>query len=178
MSIAWYWPDWNPGTGHEERKNRMTMTYGEALALSGISIPEHLEAEAEVPVLTGPQAQGDLLIIPMADAYRGTEQVPFWPQGTIVPMDGVQVVHGEATGNTHWLHAGFNSPGVTFYRPERAGAVRAEGVSLVVGVVTVPAGQSAMLVHTDEHGANGIGEGRYEIRQKREQADEVRYVED
>jgi len=169
MSIAWYWPDWNPATGHEERKNRMTMTYGEALALSGISIPEHLEAEAEVPVLTGPQAQGDLIIVPLAAAYPAGERAPAWPRGAIVPMDGVQVVHGEATGNTHWLHAGFNSPGVTWHRAD---------ADLVVGVVTVPAGQTAMLVHTDEHGANGIGEGRYEIRQKREQADEVRYVED
>jgi hypothetical protein len=147
----------------------MTMTYGEALGLSQISIPEHLEAEAEVPVLTSPQAQGDLMIVPLALAYE-TGRAPAWPQGPIVPLGGVQVVHGEATGNTHWLHAGFNSPGVTWHRTDDA--------DLVVGVVTVPAGQAAMLVHTDEHGANGIGEGRYEIRQKRELADEVRYVED
>ena len=145
----------------------MSMTYGEALALSRISIPEHLEAEAEVPVLAGPQAQGDLMIVPFSLAYDG--DAPDYPQGVILPADGVQVVHGEATGNTHWLHAGFNSPGVTWHRAD-------EG--LVVGVVTVPAGQTAMLVHTDEHGANGIGPGVYEIRQKRELADEIRYVED
>ncbi len=147
----------------------MTMTYGEALALSSISIPEHLEAEAEVPVLTTPQAQGDLMIVPVDLAYTGIEQTPFWPQGKIIPMGGVQVVHGEVTGNTHWLHAGFNSPDVAWHRADR---------DLVIGVVTVPAGQTAMLVHTDEHGANGIGAGVYEIRQKRELADEVRYVED
>ena len=152
-----------------EKGEIVTMTYGEALAMSGISIPEHLEAEAEVPVLTGPQAQGDLMIVPLGQAYEAGERLPAWPQGAIVPLDGVQVVHGEATGNTHWLHAGFNSPGVTWHRADDG---------LVVGVVTVPPGQSAMLVHTDEHGANGIGPGRYEIRQKREQADEVRYVED
>jgi hypothetical protein len=144
------------------------MTYGEALALSAISIPEHLEAEAEVPVLTTPQAQGDLMIVPLALAYENG-RTPVWPQGAVVPLGGVQVVHGEATGNTHWLHAGFNSPGVTWHRAD---------AGLVVGVVTVPAGQTAMLVHTDEHGANGIGGGRYEIRQKRELADEIRYVED
>lgn len=142
------------------------MTYGEALALSAISIPEHLEAEAEVPVLTGPQAQGDLIIVPLDQA----REVQDWPVGKIVPMGGVQVVHGEATGNTHWLHAGFNSPGVSWYRAGNDG--------LVLGVVTVPKDQTAMLVHTDEHGANGIGPGRYEIRQKRELADEIRYVED
>lgn len=147
----------------------MTMNYGQALALSSISVPEHLEAEAEVPVLTVPQAQGDLMIVPVDLAYEGTEQTPFWPRGKIIPLEGVQVVHGEATGNTHWLHAGFNSPGVTWHRAD---------AGLVVGVVTVPRGQTAMLVHTDEHGANGIGEGVYEIRQKRELADEIRYVED
>ena len=145
------------------------MTYGEALALSHISIPEHLEAEAVVPVLTRPQAQGDLMIVPLALAYGEGERAPTWPRGAVVPPGGVQVVHGEATGNTHWLHAGFSSPGVTWHRAD---------AGLVVGIVTVPAGQTAMLVHTDEHGANGIGEGRYEIRQKRELADEVRYVED
>lgn len=150
------------------------MTYGEALALSSISLPEHLEAEAEVPVLTGPQAQGDLMIVPLSQAYGEGEHVPAWPQGTIVPLGGIQVVTGEATGNTHWLHAGFNSPGVAWHRPQLPGGD--EG--LVIGVVTVPAGQTAMLVHTDEHGANGIGQGRYEIRQKRELADEIRYVED
>jgi hypothetical protein len=144
------------------------MTYGKALAMSQVSIPEHLEAGAEVPVLAGPQAQGDLMIVPLGLAYDDGRK-PDWPQGKIVPPGGVQVVHGEATGNTHWLHAGFNSPGVAWHRADQ---------DLVVGVVTVPQGQSAMLVHTDEHGANGIAAGVYEIRQKREQADEVRYVED
>lgn len=147
----------------------MSMTYSEALALSGISIPEHLEAEAEVPVLSGPQAQGDLIIVPLAQAYGEGERAPAWPQGKPLPLEGTQVIHGEATGNTHWLHSGFNSPGVLWHRADQG---------LVIGVVTVPAGQTAVLVHTDEHGANGIAPGVYEVRQKREQADEVRYVED
>jgi len=145
----------------------MSMTYAQALAMASVAIPEHLEAEAQVPVLTGPQAQGDLMIVPLSLAYEGTPRG--WPQGSIVPLEGVQVVHGEATGNTHWLHAGFNSPGVLWHRADDG---------QVVGVVTVPAGQTAMLVHTDEHGANGIGPGRYEIRRKREQLDEISYVAD
>lgn len=145
------------------------MTYGDALALASVTIPEHLEAEAQVPVLTGPQCQGDLMIVPLAMAYEPGEAVPAWPQGQLVGDQGVQVVHGEATGNTHWLHAGFGSPGVTWHRAD---------ADLIVGVVTVPAGQTAMLIHTDEHGANGIGPGVYEIRRKREQAEEARYVED
>lgn len=136
-----------------------TMTYRDALDLAGVSIPEHLEAEAEVPVLAGPQAQGDLLIVP---ASRD------WPAGGPVPAEGIQVVHGEATGNTHWLHNGFGSQ-VSWYRAD---------AGQVVGVVTVPEGETAMLIHTDEHGANGIGAGVFEIRSKREQADEIRAVAD
>lgn len=147
----------------------MSMTYGEALALAKVSLPEHLEAEAQVPVLSGPQAQGDLMIVPVAMAYDDPTAVPERPAGQLIGLDGVQVVHGEATGNTHWLHAGFASPGVAWHRADDG---------LVVGVVTVPAGQTAMLVHTDEHGANGIGPGAYEIRRKREQLDEIAYVAD
>ena len=33
-------------------------TYRTALALAGLDVPEHLIADAEVPILTGPQAQG------------------------------------------------------------------------------------------------------------------------
>lgn len=156
--------------GNERKETGMAnMTYGQALSMAQVSVPEHLEAEAEVPVLTGVQCQGDLMVIPVAMAYEPGPARSQWPDGKPVGLAGVQVVHGEATGNTHWLHAGFNSPGVLWHRAD-------EGQ--VVGVVTVPEGQTAMLVHTDEHGANGIGPGRYEIRRKRELADEIRYVED
>jgi hypothetical protein len=130
-------------------------TYATALALSGITVPDHLTADAEVPVLTGPQAQGDLLIVQLADSPGS----PARPATEPVPAAGVQVIHGEATGNTHWLHAGFDSPGVRWSRAEEQG-VR-------VGVLTVPRGQSALLIHTDEHGANGIGPGTYAIHRKR-----------
>lgn len=136
-----------------------TMTYGQALSLASVTLPEHLEAEAEVPVLTGPQAQGDLLVVPTTRD---------WPAGKPVPQAGVQVVHGEATGNTHWLHNGFGTT-CLWHRA---------GLGQVVGVVTVPEGGTAMLIHTDEHGANGIGAGTYEIRRKRELADEIRQVAD
>lgn len=138
------------------------LTYGAALAAHNVTIPEHLVADAEVPVLTGVQAQGDLLIRPICSQHKG---VP-------VPDAGVQVIHGEATGNTHWLNRGPDSPGVTWAQP-MPGAD-----PVVLGVLTVPAGQSAYLIHTDEHGANGVGPGVYEIRRQREQADEIRYVSD
>jgi hypothetical protein len=42
-------------------------TYRSALALIGAGVPDHLVADAEVPILTGPQAQGDLLVIPQEE---------------------------------------------------------------------------------------------------------------
>jgi hypothetical protein len=81
----------------------------------------------------------------------------------------VQIVRGEATGNTHWLHRGFDSPGVRW---------AAADDSLVLGRLSVPEGESALLIHTDEHGANGIGPGTYALHRKREQAAVVRPVVD
>lgn len=136
------------------------MTFGEALAKVGASVPEHLIADAEVPIISGVQAQGDLLIVPTAKM----------PDGAALVSDaGVQVVFGEATGNSHFLHRGFDSPDVMFVRANDP---------LIVGYVSVPEGQSAQLIHTDEHGSNGIGPGVYAIHGKREMADQIRRVQD
>ena len=145
-------------------------TYGSALALVGVVVPDHLSAQTEVPVLTGPQAQGDLLVVP--------EDVPDAGDWEPVTAAGIQVVHGEATGNTHWLHAGFDSPGVAWLRRDARGSRSEHGRShadeeLVVGYLQVPQGQNALLIHTDEHGANGIGAGRYAIRRKRQLVPEL-----
>lgn len=133
----------------------MTYTYGDALSLIGVAVPGHLLADAEVPVLSGPQAQGDLMVFPTTEP-DGLAWEP-------VPEAGVQVVHGEATGNTHWLHRGFASPDVEWADglPELTGRQ-------LLGYLRVPDGQSAMLIHTDEHGANGIGPGTYAVHRKRQ----------
>lgn len=136
-------------------------TYGTLLSAHGIAIPEHLEAEAQVPVLTGPQAQGDLLVVPVERTQLGA--------GQPVPQGGYQVVRGEAAAHTHWL----DGLGPVSYAPNNG---RLDG--LVLGELTVPGGSVAYLTHEDEHGSNGIGPGRYEIRRKRQQADEIAYVDD
>jgi hypothetical protein len=128
-------------------------TYATALARSGVSVPDHLVADAVVPVLTGPQAQGDLMVVPVASPPGGLD----WQT---VPDAGVQVIHGEATGNTHWLHRGLGSPSVRWTFDQA-------GVRL--GFLDVAPGNTAMLIHTDEHGANGIGPGTYAIHRKRAQ---------
>jgi hypothetical protein len=143
----------------------MATTYAEALNKIGVTIPDHLAADAEVPVLTGVQAQGDLLIVPAtADEFDVSKVV--WET---MPSAGVQVVVGEATGNTHWLHRGFESPNVQWARLD---------AGLRLAAVNVPEGQSAELIHTDEHGANAMGPGCYVIRGKQELADQIRRVAD
>lgn len=152
-------------------------TYAEALAKVGTQVPEHLEAEAEVPVLTGMQRQGDILVQPASQAViqnvqftlgsRMTENGEIIGKLAEVSQNGVQVVTGEESGNTHWLHNGFES---------RVLWMRGGVEQNVVGYVVVPEGQSAMLIHTDEHGANGIGPGCYEIRRKMEMTQSTNWV--
>jgi hypothetical protein len=139
---------------------RMSMTFADALTKVGVTVPDHLIADAEVPVLSVPQAQGDLLIVPLLSSRA---------ELAAVPDEGVQVVFGEATGNSHYLHRGFDSPDVSYAR------VR-EGQR--IAVVFVPEGQNAQLIHTDEHGSAAFGAGLWGIHEKREQADEIRRVTD
>ena len=124
-----------------------------------VELNEHLIADAEVPVLTGVQRQGDVLVVP---TRKGAET------GSPVPPEGVAVVRGENGGNTHLLVA----DGAVTWR-----AVRPQRGSLALGVVTVEGGATAYLAHP-EHGFMGIGAGTYRISRQREQADEIRVVAD
>jgi len=90
----------------------MTLTFEQALSRIGVSIPAHLIADAEVPILDTPQPQGDLLIMPNHLDPFDAESVDLGP----LPDEGIQVVTSEATGNTHWLHRGFDSPDVMWGR--------------------------------------------------------------
>lgn len=150
----------------------MATTYKSALDKIGVSIPAHLEADAEVPVLDEPQAQGDLLLVPLRlDPAESPAEEAWEP----VPDNGVAVVRGEGTGNTHWLHRGFDSPGV-LYAPQAATPRNVSADALVIGFVRVPEGQCAELIHTDEHGCNALAPGDWVIRRKRAQAGIVRIV--
>lgn len=120
-----------------------------------VDIPAHLEAEAEVPVLTGLQRQGDVIVIPMTPG-QVSNLVP-------IPSEGVPVVRGEAGGNTHLL------VGSGRY------ARRDQGAHL--GTLVVDEGETAWLIHR-EHGAQGIGGGTYRLRRQREMADEIKLVQD
>lgn len=137
----------------------MTTTYEAALARHDITIPPHLAADAEIPVVCGMQRQGDLLIAPQpAGLVAGL---------TPVGAGGVQLVAGEASGNTHWLDSA---------DPQRPVSWSTAGTGL--GVIVVPDGTHALVTHTDEHGSIAVGPGCYRVVRQRELADEIRTVAD
>lgn len=126
--------------------------------LTGVAVETGWEPDFEVPVLTGFQRQGDVLVAPS----KGTAE-------TVVPESGCPVVRGESGGNTHAIFA--DGPGVLCdVRTATTGDLR-------VATLSVPAGSAAYLSHP-EHGFLGIGPGTYEIRRQREQAEELRMVAD
>lgn len=137
------------------------LTLSEILDRHDLTAADDLLADVEVPVLAGPQRQGDVAIVP-----RGPLSTAEREACQRVPREGVAVVVGEATGNTHMLDG--DGP-VLFAR---------RNADLLLGVVEVPDGSVGYLIHTDEHGANAIAPGTYELRGKREQADELRRVAD
>jgi len=129
----------------------------------GVDVLEHLDREQLVPVLDRLQAQGDIIVVPAVMANRPTAAAK-----TAVPAAGVAVVRGENGGKTHLLLA--------------EGDVRWDAYTgtpgqLRLGTLTVADGATAYLAHP-EHGYAGIAPGTYEIRRQREQADEIRLVQD
>lgn len=138
-------------------------TLGDILNRAGLDTLGILDAQIEVPVLTGlPQRQGDLIILPRPNKPAAT---------TPIPRPGVQVVRAEASANTHSLHS-WDGP-TSYFDVCDPGPT-----GLVLGVLTVPDGATAYLVHSEEHGANAFGPGTYELRRQREYSGEWRQVAD
>ena len=139
-----------------------TITNGQVLSRHKVATDgiEHLDLP--VPVLTVPQAQGDVLVVPID---------PRSDRGGRVPTAGVVVVRGETeAANAHILHA---LDGDCFWRPASDADTQ-----LVQGWLTVPDACSATLLHTQEHNIIGIGPGCFEVRRQREFAGEWRRVSD
>ncbi|MCO1660018.1 hypothetical protein [Pseudonocardia humida] len=128
-------------------------TLAAVLDRPGVEVVDALD----VPVISGAQCQGDLIALPRPLAAPAT---------TPVPPGGVDLVP-----DSHTLLS-CDGPACRF-------DVRDPGPSgPVLGVLTVPVGATAYLVHSEEHGANAFGPGTYEIRRQRERADVVRRVAD
>jgi hypothetical protein len=135
-------------------------TLGELTAKHGFAVLEHLEAEAHVPVHSGLQAQGDLLIIPAGDTsgFSGSTRQ--------VPPEGIAVIEAIGSGHEHRLFAG--ALRTASFTPAFPG-----GADIGLLECTEP----AYLLHP-EHGATGIAPGSYVLRRQREQADVERLVAD
>lgn len=137
-----------------------TQTLGDLTARHGFEVLEHLEAEAEVPVHSGLQAQGDLFVVPVPLAEAS-------PRIT-VPAEGIAVIEAVGSGHEHRLFA--SVPGTATFGPANTLAG-----GQVIGVLECT--EPAFLLHP-EHGATGIAPGSYELRRQREQAQEERLVAD
>lgn len=147
------------------RGHRIT-TFRHVLGRLDITAPDEALADIEVPVLTGPQRQGDVGIFPRPPLGKAE------PAGGEVPAEGLAIVRGEATGNTHILMPDHDSE--IAWAPHDA----TDPSDVLLGILNVPDGATAWLIHTDEHGVNGVGAGCYRITCKREMADQIRRVAD
>lgn len=133
-------------------------TTTELMNHTGVSIVTDQDFDLDIPVLTGIQRQGDVLVKPATVTAT-----------TPVPAAGTPVVRGENGGNTHSIIA---ADGPVF-----CDTMPASTRDLRVATLTVPADSTAYLAHP-EHGFMGIGPGSYEIRRQREQAEQMRMVAD
>jgi len=131
-------------------------TLADLIVEHGADVLDYLDRQVAVPVLTAPQCQGDVSILPVTTK----------PARTPIPGAGVAVVRGENGGNTHSLH------GAGFFDPAAA-----DGDSLVLGTLTVPADAEVFMAHP-EHGYAGFGPGTYRIGRQREFAGDWRMVAD
>lgn len=133
----------------------MTVTLRQLANQASIAVLDHLELEATIPIVDGPQAQGDLLVLP--GQYVQSVTVPVSGAWREVPPSGVELLRGAAGGNTHTLVA---DPGVC----EWTSSVLDDS-GLAIGMLRASA--PVYLIHA-EHGATGIAAGTYVIRRQRE----------
>lgn len=131
-------------------------TINDLVQITGIDVITDHDADLDIPVLSGMQRQGDVLVLPAARAAT-----------TAVPASGTPVVRGESGGNTHAIYAADG--------PVYCDTLTVEG--LRVAALTVPEGSTAYLGHP-EHGYMGIAPGSYEIRRQREMGATARMVAD
>jgi len=139
----------------------MTATLGQLIDAHGFDVLDHLDRDLEIPVIDGLQAQGDLILIPIAapgpSAADGRQTVP---------AAGVPVIEAAGAGHEHRLFAG--TPGTAFWTPARG-----SGQDIGVLECTAPA-----FVAHPEHAYAGLAPGAYLFRRQREQADVERLVAD
>lgn len=129
------------------------MELAELLDKTGLDVLDHLDRQVTVPVLDGPQAQGDLLVLPLAMLDPLTPRGGWWE----LPAEGRELVRGVAGNNPHTLVADRGTCRFTLWvnDPERLAIAAFEN--------TAP----AYLIHP-EHGGTGIAPGAWCVRRQRE----------
>ncbi|RZU76548.1 hypothetical protein EV384_5210 [Micromonospora kangleipakensis] len=135
----------------------MELTLEELTDRTGLTVLDHLERQVRIPVVDGLQAQGDLIVIPLA--VLDDVEVPARARWRPVPPSGVELLRGAAGGNPHTLVA---EPGAAEWTTEVRDRQR-----LAVGVLR--ATRPAYLIHP-EHGGSGIAPGTYLVRRQRERS--------
>jgi hypothetical protein len=147
-----------------------TLTLADLTARTGLDVLGHLEREVTIPVTGAIQAQGDLLVIPIALLAAATPRragrnasIADSARWHEVPGAGIEVLRAGTGGNPHTLVA---DPGTCrwttgVHDPEQlaVGALSTTGV--------------AYLIHA-EHGGSGIAPGTYVIRRQRERSGATR----
>ncbi|WP_211359808.1 hypothetical protein [Actinocorallia herbida] len=146
----------------------MNVTLVDLCHQTGLVPLDHLDFEADIPVIDGLQAQGDLIVVPSA-MLAGVVSTPDRAGWTEVPPEGVVLLRGEDGGNPHTLVA---DPGVCRWI---AGAHDRDRLALGLFEATAP----VYLLHP-EHGASGCAPGTYVVRRQRELSGrrEVRLIAD
>lgn len=133
------------------------LTLADLTGRTGLGVLTHLEQEVVIPVLSGLQAQGDLVVIPSALL----EQDPIAPgaRWREVPPAGIELLRSAGGGNPHTLVA---DPGSCRWTTSAADPTR-----LALGALSATA--PAYLIHP-EHGGAGIAPGIYLVRRQRERS--------
>lgn len=134
----------------------MSVTLARLTERSGRYVLDHLEREAAVPVIDGPQAQGDLLVLPH---HLVLDEVHLPTQGwTAVPPEGIELLRSTTGGTPHTLVA---DSGTCHW----AGNSVRDRTGLTLGVFRATG--PVYLLHA-EHGGTGIAPGTYAVRRQRE----------
>lgn len=132
------------------------MTLSALTTLTGLDVFDYLEKEVSIPVVDGLQAQGDLIVIPFSLLANIVAPLP-WTRSVTVPLSGVELLRSAAGGNPHSLVA--DAGECTWSTPVK------DARGLALGVLDTRV--TAYLIHP-EHGATGIGPGRYVIGRQQE----------
>lgn len=135
-------------------------TYQTLAKHTGTRVPAHLDEQATPPVVTRGARQGDVYVTAtQAPAPRDARPVEI--------ATGYKVVEGDADRNSHILIGdGTFTPGAVTER------------LVDYGLLEVPDGGVAHLIHTSEHGAIGFAPGRYRVFGQRSYETELRRAAD